>query len=195
MSKPRLTNADRDELLYRILKFKFDKLEKELQNERSVLFDETIYATHSDTSKVMELYALHPGMFNTIAQFSFSVVRRNAPTVVVTFSGRASLPFDAHDKNLLRFGTSDLDKMPGSVRPKLKDVIDRTYAMEIERTKLRQKLNAFLASVTTYKKLYELWPELNEIVPQPEDGSLNNYAMTVNVSELNAAIPLPSEKS
>lgn len=58
------------------------------------------------------------------------------------------------------------------------------------------KVRTVLASVTTTKRLYEIWPELDEIVPQPKDDRIvaRAHQLSTYVHELNKVIPLPTPK-
>ena len=61
-----------------------------------------------------------------------------------------------------------------------------------ERKVLEAQLRTLLGSVTTVKKLLEIWPEAAELLPTAEVKSASNLP-TVLVSSLNAAIGLPSD--
>src|SRR5690606_4946118 len=72
--------------------------------------------------------------------------------------------------------------------------ISAHVALDTEREALQAKLKALVYSVTSDTKLYELWPELAEIVPVPESTTSKGTALTVSIKELNELIPLPSKK-
>lgn len=69
----------------------------------------------------------------------------------------------------------------------------RALKYQNEKTALRSKLVALVHSVSTYKKLYEVWPELAEIVPPDDDRP--TQMLSVDVKELNRLIPLPAKST
>jgi hypothetical protein len=63
-----------------------------------------------------------------------------------------------------------------------------------ERTKvLTAQVMSVINSVTTIKKLIEVWPEARELLPPNEQPIISNLP-AVLISSLNAAIGLPSEE-
>lgn len=76
---------------------------------------------------------------------------------------------------------------------------DEFDAIELEqktiddlRLQIKLEANAILNSVTTIKKLIEVWPECKELIP--EDEQSQSTALVANVSKLNTMIGLPSEE-
>lgn len=77
------------------------------------------------------------------------------------------------------------------LRPSLEELI----TLHIERHVMQSEVRAVVESVTTFKRLYEVWPELIEIIPPPDDNRrATSKAMTVNIDKLNEKIPLPQKK-
>lgn len=69
---------------------------------------------------------------------------------------------------------------------------EEALAIEEEGKELKAKLEALVNSVTTTKKLYEVWPELATIVPNTwEQRDTHGTALVVSVADLNKTIPLP----
>ena len=64
-------------------------------------------------------------------------------------------------------------------------------ALNVERSEIEQLVAATVHSVTTIKKLLEVWPECVELIPSADAPMANLPA--VPVPELNALIGLPSQ--
>ncbi|UOL47398.1 hypothetical protein vBVpPvVp04M_00004 [Vibrio phage vB_Vp_PvVp04_M] len=62
------------------------------------------------------------------------------------------------------------------------------------KTSITLNVNAMVNSVTTDKKLVEIWPESKELIPD-DAGATKINLPTTNVESLNAMIGIPSEKS
>lgn len=76
------------------------------------------------------------------------------------------------------------------LRPSLVELI----TLLDERGVMQQEVDAIVSGVTTEKRLYEVWPELIEIVP-PTESKARGTAIAVNIDNLNRKIPLPQNKS
>jgi len=73
-----------------------------------------------------------------------------------------------------------------SIEDQRKELADR-------RKVLRAQVESITDSVTTIKKLLEVWPEVRELLPPNEQPVISNVP-AVLISSLNAAIGLPTEE-
>lgn len=105
---------------------------------------------------------------------------------------RVTLPFsaDPSHKRLAPSGATFSGDHPLVLR--FHDLEDQFKELENKRDALRLKIRAVLNSVTTVKKLLEVWPEAKELLPaQLEEARVQLPA--VQTASLNAELGLPSE--
>lgn len=195
----RLTNSMRDDIVRRVLKFKFEAPEKALKAEGNKLFGKIYDLLLGEHKAAIEKMPAH--WFPQLQSF---VVDLDDATHVIEADYPRRLPgnlprrFDAvkHRTRTDRawsWSTDEAGDYKG-VFKLLEPHARKLIELDAEREALRAKLKALVYSVTTVKKLYEVWPELAEIVPMPEDTTNTGTALTVSVADLNKAIPLPSKK-
>lgn len=118
-------------------------------------------------------------------RFTFNTIRRktgelSVEIVAMRFHSRTSLDEGVYEGLPAAFE---------AIRPSLEELV----ALYDERRTMEAEVRAVVSSVTTEKRLYEVWPELVEIVP-PTESSARGTALAVNIDELNKKIPLPQEK-
>lgn len=195
----RLTNSMRGNIVAKVLKFKFEAQQKALDKEGHKLFDEVCDLLLGKHKKTVE--ALPADWFPLAQTLCVSI-----DDVMYTLSGShprrlpGSLPrtFDAarHRTRSERSWSWQTDHGGEykAVFALLEPHVRKLIALSDERKTLEAKLNALVHSVTTDTKLYELWPELTEIVPMVEPTTAKGTALTVSIKELNELIPLPSKK-
>lgn len=195
----RLTSSMRADIVARVLKFKFEAPLKALDKAGAKLFDEVCDLLLGKHKKTLE--ALPANWFPLAQTFSVTVGE-------VTFSVSGSHPrrlpdalprtFDAvkHRTRSERAWNWSADETGDfkAVFELLEPHVRKRIALADEWKTLEAKLEALVHSVTTDTKLYELWPELAEIVPMATPTTNNGTALTVSVKELNDLIPLPSKK-
>ena len=70
---------------------------------------------------------------------------------------------------------------------------DAETALENERRQVAQSVRAAVGSVTTVKRLLELWPEVAELLPPTEEAARTNL-QALQVADLNAMLGLPTEQ-
>lgn len=113
--------------------------------------------------------------------FGFAAVRRKSGEYAVEMSlhwnKTAADYYEGHEAAL------------DVLRPSLVELI----TLLEEQGVMEAEVEAVVNSVSTEKRLYEIWPELAEIVP-PSDGEKRGTALTVNIDKLNEKIPLPQKK-
>lgn len=68
---------------------------------------------------------------------------------------------------------------------------NRKADLTSKRATLKQQVQAVLASVTTVKKLLEVWPEAKELLPQNVEGAKPQLP-ALPIADVNALIGLPS---
>lgn len=194
----RLTNSMRDDIVARVLKFKFEATEKALELEGRKLFDKVYDLLLGANKKTFE--SLPSNWFPATQNFLVEDGRH-----ACTLTGEYPRPiperlpqaFDVkHHRTRGRrvWSWEDRSDEHDAVFELVAPHIAAHVALDTEREALQAKLKALVYSVTSDTKLYELWPELAEVVPVPEDTSSKGTALTVSIKELNNLIPLPSKK-
>lgn len=202
----RLTNDLRADIVRGVLEFKFAAGEKLLAVEGKKLFETTLDALLDPHKAAIEALpqewrseTSNLAIVDVASRESFllSGARRIVPS---KFNSRINLIGTVGKKaprrlvyNYSRYDNNGLTR--DLKLPELFEHVLKAFALRAERKELSAKLEALVAGVTTTKKLYEVWPELAEIVPDDWSPKTSaGTAITVSVAELNRAIPLPTKK-
>lgn len=70
---------------------------------------------------------------------------------------------------------------------------DALNTIEAERTKYKKQISALLEGITTFKKLWEVWPDCKPILEKFEVKPTIAILPAVQLQDLNAALGLPVE--
>lgn len=187
----RLNKNDRAFYVHRIMDFKFEKARAELKKKEQQLFDETVDAFQGEHKPLIDKLPL--AYFHTIDAFSVAVPGRGRGSCIMIEGAHQRAV--SRDSGVSRWSALAPKDLPEEVRMKLSEFASAKVAHAQEEEALRVKLEGLLNGVQTTKRLYEAWPELEEIVPRPSEAvASHGKALTVSVSELNKLIPLPSKQ-
>jgi hypothetical protein len=192
---PRLTKDMRDEIVRKVLHYKFAEEEKALAAEGGRVFDAVIDAVQGEYKD--KIAAVPEEYFHRTISFSVRVndsKRRNRGENTVSVSGThpRAVP-EGHGFN--RYSNLDMKEVGEAAYKLAHDYAEKVLDKKDRRSSLKEKLTALVYSVTTTKRLYEVWPELAAIVPEPKENQpAVGTALTVSVAELNKIIPLPPPK-
>lgn len=193
----RLTKGMRENTVRRVLDFKFKERVKALKNKEHALFDKVVDALQGEYKTAIE--AIPVEYFHTSIRFNVRSTKRafhagrERESISVSVEGSHPRP----DRNVLGVWHNLTDKtVPKPVYEQAVAYANEWAEYLNERTELERKLSALVHSVATTNKLYEVWPELHEIVPMPDEPLKQDpsTALTVSVAELNKLIPLPVRK-
>ena len=195
----RLTITMRDNIREQVLRHKFKDREAALKLEERAVFDvvidgllgghkaaiEGLPARWTEGSIGFEAYT------EGKSRNRYSMEDRT--TVTGSHTRRVPANFPSYHNFLDKDDMIEAEfPIPAATHKLLQTFVEKRDAMRDERGELGRKLGALLNSVTTVKKLYEVWPELAEIVKQPEEQTANGTALTVSVADLNKTIGLPA---
>lgn len=177
----RLNKGIRQEICERAVAHGFKSEEKKLQAQTLKLSME-VY-NHVYPKKVRDLMDQLPdGMLDTMTTFR---VRAGGLTFCGDFDGKA-LPIGARDK----YGWPNIESAP--LCKKIKDNLVAWRALRSGRAKITDEVMATLDSVTTLKRLREIWPEAEPFLPTQKDRGV---ALSIPISELNKKLGLPARGS
>lgn len=80
-------------------------------------------------------------------------------------------------------------KITTGLATELKAFLDECVALDKEHEKFKSEARAVLDSVTTVKRLYEVWPELNELMPPVVDQTVSvGQQLAPVTADLNRAL-------
>jgi hypothetical protein len=87
----------------------------------------------------------------------------------------------------------DLTKLPAAVAEAVRKYIERWHANEVAKNEAHVEIAKVLNAVQTTKKLYEIWPELAEVVPKVEEAAEGKW-MLPDMSRLNSVLGIGEKK-
>lgn len=184
----RLTNAARDNIVARVMAYKFDKSDADMRAEEAKAFDrimDLLQGEHKTLLDTVPVEYLHTTLDIYVAEVMPNSRR------VYPLSGN-------HPRGISgefpRWWALDAKTASPEALAAATAAANKRAAYEDEKKWLQNKLEALVYSVNSYKKLYALWPELAEIVPM-ETPDVGATALTVDVKELNRVIPLPQQRA
>lgn len=201
----RLNKSSRESIVHRVLAVAFDDKFKEVTArvvKQFPKFRATLLGKHAKAYDSLPDSWKRSGMFSTFTltfdrthhtvplpeatslpeHFSVEAVRRKTGEMSVRLKNR----WRSHD---LKKQYEDADAALEVLRAPLEELAQ----LIVEREVMEEEVESVVNSVSTEKRLYEVWPELVEIVP-PSENPARGTAMAVDVDKLNAKIPLPQEK-
>lgn len=188
MASVRLTNSMRDEIERKVLAFKFKERNAEMAKRSAELFD-AIIDEHQGADKA-KIESLDPQYF-TVTDVVRISTPPGAPDLVITGQKHRAV---RSSSRLNRWDSINVAVLSAPLRKRVESLRDEFIAKHKEREALSTKLRGLLLAATTVGKLYEMWPELEEIVPRPKVAVLPSRALAPVVDELNKLIPLPTPK-
>lgn len=181
MSK--LTNQLRSDLADTLLKRRFDEAHSALAKREKAL-GIRIYEDVFDAKTRAAMKRLPAGWLPTInhAKVKFEAGGYSA----VHMGEDRPVPHVKYHTTLKVYGARD------PISEAYQEWESDTKSLRESRSRLEVEIRGALDSVTTIKRLLELWPELEPFVPK--DG-VKTLLPAINVSTLNAALKLPVSKA
>lgn len=201
----RLTKQDREFVHRRVMDFKFADAHKALRAEAEKALHaaaKVALGKHYDNYNALPedwTRAIHSVAITVDGQKDFYAALTTPIRFPVAFSLTVSKGKRGYVVDLGRWGgvlvmkenALDQEGFLAEMRP----VCEKIHDHVLLRCEVSTTVEGVLNSVTTWNKLYELWPELAEIVPPPAAGTQRSTALTVDIKKLNELIPLPTEKT
>lgn len=186
----RLTVSARDSLIISLTNKAFGGHEASFKKRNADLMHEVVQDYHrADWAKMSKL---PKGMLRTISKFRLRF--RGNGTDIVFNATPIVVRYDFGDDHwsTVDFSMDELKKkLSEAVYAKLDTFVKEYNAYLAEREKFRIDAHALLYSVTTYKKLYEVWPEVAQVRPPVESPkSTGGQQLAPLTAHLNAALGL-----
>ncbi len=183
MATVRLTKYVREQILNALLAHAFDAREKALEAEKFALGDAVYNDIYPEPLR-KQMAALPDGFLLTDSDVK---VQFDGQRFTHVYFGERRLIAKSHEYSAARVYDA---KHPLTARydawKKAKDDLDT------EKSKAKSSAEAVLGSVTTVKKLIDVWPEV-EPFAAPFNKESPCRAVAVPIQKLNAALGLPTE--
>lgn len=185
----RLTNDARKNIVRKLMQRAFDTQDQALQHEGGKVLEAVIKDFHRAHWSLIE--QMPEGWMSTVIEKRFKVrgdgddVTLKAPYPIRT--SKAFPQSSYYDGISL---ASLKPALTASAYNKLEAHLDKVTAHNALKEKTRDEITAMVNSVTTYKKLYEIWPELGEAIPLVDPDSGMGKQLAPNTAELNRVLGL-----
>lgn len=185
MATVRISNYMKEQVISRLLKHAFEEREKSLQAKWYALGD-AVYQDLYPADLQKKMNALPAGFLPM------------DDDVRVSFGGNFTRVYFGENRLLARSHQSNAarvydDKHPLSVRhDAYRSAKDQ---LEEETRKAKSSAQAILDSVTTLKKLIEVWPEVEPFVEDFKQTDSGRYLPALPVQDLNARLGLPKKEA
>lgn len=183
----RLTNAARDNIVARVMAYKFEKSDADMRAEEAKAFDRIMDLLQGEYKTLLDTV---PGEYlRTTLNIRVAEVMPNSRRgYFITGNYPRAVSAEFPQWRALDDETASPEALAAATA-----AANKRAAYEDEKEELKNKLEALVYSVNSYKKLYAIWPELAEIIPM-ETPDIGATALTVDVKELNRMIPLPKQR-
>src|SRR5688500_1296845 len=183
----RLTIAARDNILRRVLDFKFKKRLQDQKNKGAELFDKVVDLMLGKYKETVE--SLPDGWIPLVSQLQIDIDGTH-----YYISGHHPRRVPDELPQYFRFTKETVAQAKrrrymtaveaGAAVKLLLPWVEAQRELQEERDELEHKIRALLYSVTSDKRLYEAWPELHEIIPfVEEDVRSTGTSLTVSVAD------------
>jgi hypothetical protein len=197
MSSTRITAALRDHVIGGLMRHRFNieelaitdliKQADQLEVERKTVGYETVYSA-SDR----ETLSRKPSWFPCVTRVKVQI--EEGAVTEVHFSEKRPVPYDRgkdYSSAVAAIIHPDcaylqLSRQEQQLRDEAKS---QRAALEEKRRDLRARAVAVIESVTTVKRLLEVWPEVHDFLPEENAGPQGNLP-TVLIEDLNQALGL-----
>lgn len=174
----RLTKEIRKAITSKILKYTFDARFADLSTEESAIA-EAVYADLYSNTVLSQMKAMPSGFLPTNNELRIRFT--NLHTYLKLKENR--LMADKHYKNWITYGADH------PLTERWLQFENTKKSLNSERDNLSSHIRAVLASVTTIKKLIEIWPEIKEFA-EPFEKEPIVTAVSFPIQELNTRLGL-----
>lgn len=170
----RLTNDIREKILFNVTLDTFTKREENIQKAEKKIGD-ALYALAVPDSELEKMKALPDGFFETTERISITNDCRIAVGLAADV-GRygADGNYDMSEARLIpamyRFGSVDIPKN-GQLFKRLVKYAKSQKKLQSDQSEFEKETRKLLWSVTTAKKLLEVWPEGEKYIPITSTGN------------------------
>lgn len=181
----RITKYDREQMVEAIVKHGFEKQLAQVNVELSKLADEFYADIFGSVQKHID--ALPKGFSYAAKGFNINLNGQIRP-LCMTESRRLPHKASYSRDTIAAFEDSH------HLAVELNKLTDKKSKIESERNAAKRNANAVLESVTTYKKLWQVWPESHEILKGFDVAPTEPMLPSAPIKALNSALGLPSSK-
>lgn len=189
----RLTNAKRDAIRKQLIERAFEQKRMDMKRRGYDIFNRLIAAAWMGQFKtIYAMYKEWPLLFDSDISIYFH--RRGKTDFSIEGDYTMPTPNDwgsMSDDEVKNYHSVVDPPLGDNLRRYVEDQ-DKLLA-EIDDAK--HQVDSILGACFTYKKLYEVWPELNTVAPlvQIEPETTTGQWLAPNMPQLNAVLNLPSE--
>ena len=183
----RLTNRIREQIIERVVDFGFEEKFKVIRAEVMELSEETYAALYPPAllDKMSQLEPLEYDRDNGYIQKEFY---NSQASIRVAYGYRQDQIHFKHKKPVASNRRHFLDtEHPLTI--KHEQIAQRQECLTAERNIVKREIRAILYSVSTFKKLYEAWPEVAQFTADIEVKEASNLP-AVKVGSINSKLGL-----
>lgn len=201
----RINAMIRDEIINNVIKFKFAKEDVDLEAlkaaaeaEREKAEELAYEACFTDVQrKILSEYSAY-GFFPVVEGVNIRIEHNesgNYEDKRVLFGEKKPVPYKAHKGSIVSIIPASHPYVLAFAKAKEAEVEYSNSNRELREKKSAMKAKVFTVvdSVTTIKRLTEIWPEITEFLPEKVSGSGGGLPAYI-ISDLNAEIGLGEKK-
>lgn len=180
----RLTNEHRTAIRREIIRDRFEKRQKEIDEKRQSIADR-IYERELTEAQREALVDLPESFF---AQRTSISLQLGAEYTTLTMSEQRPIPYDRHRNTFAVLGARD------PLTKEYQETTRDSSRLRVDEREMTASVNSVLASVTTDNRLIDEWPEIKKIVRrivQPKAKLLP----AVRMEKLNKELGLGQDKA
>ncbi len=187
----RLTKAKRDEIAKLLITRGFDYRYKTLEARGKPLFMRIVSAAWGESYELVQ--KIPTEMFNSDACVHVRLTCGDTYSLQSDFPKRTPSYFETwRGERSARNISSPTDP---TLNHDINRLLDDANAYFKERSQAEADIYMVLNSVTTTKRLYEIWPELAPVVPQVEHATSTCTALAPVISDLNRRLNLTRQET
>lgn len=201
MASTRITAALRDHVVAGLMRHRFNIEElaiteaREAANKLEAERNRHGYELAFTADERKMLRAAPEGWFPTVSAVRVQV--EGGTVEEIHFGDRQRVPFEVYDNRwskIVAVVSPDhpylsLDKQLDAAR---EDISNKESALKEQKRELKVRAIAVIESVTTVKRLLEVWPEVHDFLPEENAGPSGNLP-TILIADLNTALGLTKE--
>lgn len=181
----RITKYDREQMVKAIANHGFEKQLAQLNAELVALADKIYTDIFGAIQK--HIKALPKGFCYSSSSFNINVNGQNRP---LNMSEKKTLPYRAsHSRETVAVYEDSHELVI-----ELNALTNKKEKLESERKSAERNATAVFESVTTFKKLWQVWPESHEILKGFDVAPTEPMLPSAPIKALNSALGLPSGK-
>lgn len=187
----RLTKAKRDEIAELLITRGFDDRYKTLKARGKPLFTRVVSAAWGESYELAQ--KIPAELLNSEAHVCVQLTCGDTYSLQSDFPERVPSYFDTwQGERSARNISSPTDP---TLNRDINRLLDDANAYFKERSQSKADIYMVLNSVTTTKRLYEIWPELAPVVPQVEHATSTCTALAPVMSDLNRRLNLTHQET